>query len=118
LEDCFNVPVESIFLNWFEKVGSTQYRCKRDACVGLIEAIAESYVPTSVCSHICSGDIETWIPEAQMAFNSDPKRKGRDLIWDKLNDTSITHVTPSLTLQARISVTRRERGVLHSLLLS
>eukprot|EP01126_Amoeba_proteus_P040580 TRINITY_DN4332_c0_g2_i3.p1 TRINITY_DN4332_c0_g2~~TRINITY_DN4332_c0_g2_i3.p1 ORF type:complete len:155 (+),score=33.17 TRINITY_DN4332_c0_g2_i3:1411-1875(+) len=68
------LSVENIFLNWFEKVGSVQYRCKRDACVGLIEAIADS------------GDIENWISEAQKTFNDDSKRKGRDLIWDKLNE--------------------------------
>eukprot|EP01127_Copromyxa_protea_P006549 TRINITY_DN164_c0_g2_i1.p1 TRINITY_DN164_c0_g2~~TRINITY_DN164_c0_g2_i1.p1 ORF type:complete len:326 (-),score=69.09 TRINITY_DN164_c0_g2_i1:32-1009(-) len=88
------LSVENVFLNWFEKVGSTQYRCKRDACVGLIEAIAEA------------GDIEEWIPEAQKTFNEDSKRKGRDLIWDKLNELGKTFCdekrTWSLTFSAAV----------------
>eukprot|EP01127_Copromyxa_protea_P015070 TRINITY_DN4287_c0_g1_i1.p1 TRINITY_DN4287_c0_g1~~TRINITY_DN4287_c0_g1_i1.p1 ORF type:complete len:328 (+),score=72.33 TRINITY_DN4287_c0_g1_i1:73-1056(+) len=88
------LSVENVFLNWFEKIGSTQYRCKRDACVGLIEAIADA------------GDVDDWIPEAQRAFNEDAKRKGRDLIWDKLNEMGKTFCdekrTWSLTFSAAV----------------
>jgi len=88
------LSIENVFLNWFEKIGSTQYRCKRDACVGLIEAIADS------------GDIEDWVPEAQKIFNEDTKRKGRDLIWDKLNELGKTFCdekrTWSLTFSAAV----------------